>query len=714
MSLLHLEPLPARVTKGDLLRFVCEQGKLDGKRVGRIDIAGRLATIEVPDSCEARLLRALDGATLRDRRLRVWSIGEQRAIPAADHFQRLASLLELESDAEAQQILEQRQRLSADEAEQSGNCLVHLIVYEEFGGLGGRFLLTLGKRDRSKKLPWTRLQSGTPVLLSAQSSRGEVSWRGVVCERAESAITVAFNDPIEDDHEQPLYRLDLSSDEASRLRQRAALQQAGQAGQDRLAELRAILLGEAEPSFSEATSDPVLDAALNDSQREAVRLALSAHDLAIIHGPPGTGKTTTVVEVIRQAVRRGDKVLVCAPSNLAVDNLLERLLGHGERAVRLGHPARVLPQLRAHTLDLMVDHHADMRQARKLAKEAYGLFRQASKFTRARPEPGARRDMRQEGRALLADARRLEALAVERILDVAPILCSTTTGLDSEIIGQRRFNLLVIDEACQSTEPGCWIPLLRCDRVVLAGDHCQLPPTVLSKEAMRQGFGISLLERLIAEHGDAVTRLLTVQYRMHEQIMHFSSREFYEEQLQADSSVRNHRLCDLPGVRAEPLTETPVEFIDTAGASYEEEREPDGESRLNPQESAVVSRKVRGLVDAGVRPVDIAVIAPYAAQVRRLRQDLAGMEGLEIDSVDGFQGREKEAVVLSLVRSNTEGEIGFLGDVRRMNVALTRGRRKLLVVGDSATLSILPFYQRLFEYFEAIGSYHTVWEEPDS
>jgi ATP-dependent RNA/DNA helicase IGHMBP2 len=270
----------------------------------------------------------------------------------------------------------------------------------------------------------------------------------------------------------------------------------------------------------------------------------------------------------------------------------------------------------------------------------------------------------------------------------------------------------VIDEACQSTEPGCWIPLLRCDRVVLAGDHCQLPPTVLSREAAREGFGVSLLERLAAMHGDKVTRLLTVQYRMHEQIMRFSSSEFYDDQLEADATVCGHRLCELPGVTGSPLTETPVQFIDTAGASYDEEREPDGESRLNPQEAVLVARKVRALLDAGVQPVDIAVIAPYAAQVRRLRRVLAGIEGLEIDSVDGFQGREKEAVVLSLVRSNNEGEIGFLADVRRINVALTRARRKLLVIGDSATLSILPFYQRLFEYFESVGAYQTVWEEP--
>jgi superfamily I DNA and/or RNA helicase len=473
-----------------------------------------------------------------------------------------------------------------------------------------------------------------------------------------------------------------------------------------------VLLGEKAPQFEDLPTDYTpLDPALNPSQQEAVRFALSARDLAILHGPPGTGKTTTVVELIRQAIRRGAKVLACAPSNLAVDNLLERLLAGGEKAVRLGHPARVLPELRAHTLDLLVEEHDDVRLARKLAKEAYALFRKAARFTRARPEPGARRDMRQEAREMLADARRLESQAVEQVLNRATVLCATLTGLDSEVLGQRRFDLAVLDEACQSTEPGCWIPLLRSERVVLAGDHCQLPPTVLSREAVEQGYHVSLMERLVELYGNDVTRRLDVQYRMHESIMGFSSAEFYEGALLAAAAVSGHLLRDLPGVQANPLTETPLQFIDTAGAGFDEEVEPDGESRLNPAESRLVARKVRALLEAGVAAVDVAVIAPYAAQVRRLREEL-NVPGLEIDSVDGFQGREKEAVVLSLVRSNLEGEIGFLADVRRMNVAMTRARRKLLVVGDSATLAAHPFYQRFLEYVEVMEAYQTVWDEP--
>lgn len=451
---------------------------------------------------------------------------------------------------------------------------------------------------------------------------------------------------------------------------------------------------------------------MNQPQLAAVEFALSASDVAVVHGPPGTGKTTTVVELIRRAVARGEKVLACAPSNAAVDNLLDKLLAVGLEPVRLGHPARVAAKLRDRALDLMVQSHPDARQARKFAREARALFRKADKWTKAKPQPGEKQALRAEGRDLLAEARKLEQLAVERVLDSAPVVCATLTGVDSETLGKRRFDLAVLDEACQSTEPASWVPLLRADRVVLAGDPCQLPPTVLSPEAAERGLAVSLMERVMAQLGPGVSRLLTVQYRMHAAVMGFSSAEFYAGELIADESVIGHRLCDLPGVRAEPLTEAPVKFIDTAGASYDEEREEDTESRRNPQEAALTAKYVRALLDARVSATDIAVIAPYAAQVRRLRE-LLPVPGLEIDSVDGFQGREKEAVVLSLVRSNPEGEIGFLADVRRTNVALTRARRKLIVIGDSATLANHEFYGRMLSYFEQIGAYSSVWEEPE-
>ena len=304
----------------------------------------------------------------------------------AAHFQKLLRLLELESEAEKQAALRDAQRRSPADAEAAGYSLIHLIVREEDAGLGGRVLLTLEKRNQNLALPWTRLGVGTPVLLSEESAQAAgdaaLSWRGVVSRLYKDAIQVALAQWPETEAERPMFRLDRSTDEISRLRQRRAMEKAQAATDSRLAVLRDILLGKQPPAFQAESDVQPLNENLNVTQQAAVRFTLAAEDLAIIHGPPGTGKTTTVVELIRQMARRGQTVLACAPSNLAVDNLLERLVAAGENAIRLGHPARVLPELREHTLDALVENHPEMRQVNKLTREAIALRRQASKYTR--------------------------------------------------------------------------------------------------------------------------------------------------------------------------------------------------------------------------------------------------------------------------------------------------------------------------------------------
>jgi ATP-dependent RNA/DNA helicase IGHMBP2 len=710
MPLLHFEHLPPRAGKSDLLALLDRLGGLDGKRVGQIELIGDRATVEVPGGWEARLAQALDGAPLKGRKIRAWAEAPSGTASLGDeHFARLIRLSELEREAEADRARERAARVTRADAERGGDSLVDLVVVDEEAGLGGRYVLTLVKRQRTA-LPWTRLDAGSPVILSADAGDQKLALRGVVHQRRDSAILVAVAGLSDEAEDVERWRVDLSSDEISSQRQRSALERARAARGDRLAQLRAVLLGEREPQFDAPGDDAPLDTGLNAEQRASVNFALSARDVALIHGPPGTGKTRTVVELARRAVRRGDKVLACGPSNMAVDNLLARFAQAGERVVRLGHPARVMPELRAHTLDFLVERHEDVRLARKLVKDALALFRRAARTTRARPEPGARREMRAEAKSLLSDARRLEAQAVEHILDRADVVCATVTGLDDEVLGARPFDLAVIDEACQGTEPGSWIPIARASRLVLAGDHCQLPPTVLSDAARKQGFATSLFERLAGSLGSGVLRRLDVQYRMHRAIMEFSSREFYDAGLVADEAVSEHVLSELAGVSAAPATESPLEFVDTAGAGYDEQTEPDGESRFNPGEARLVCAKVKALLECNVPPSAIGVITPYAAQARLLSEWLALAE-LEIDTVDGFQGREKEAIVISLVRSNERGEIGFLADVRRMNVAMTRARRKLIVVGDSATLASDPFYARMIAFCESQGAYRTVWEE---
>ncbi len=627
-----------------------------------------------------------------------------RPLRADKHFSNLHRWLEMEGEAERQRLAQRRKIQSSEEAERTGETLLDMVVRSHTTGLGGRYLITLAKRRSPDRLPWHRFKVGSPILLSDNGDDSSESLQGVVSAKRNDTLEVAVDDWPAGDR----FRLDLSPDEVSRKRQASALQVAANAS-GRLGQLRDMLLGEREPTFQKNVKIPTeISQRLNPSQHQAIRHALAANDLAIIHGPPGTGKTTTVVEVIRLLVARGERVLACAPSNTAVDNLLERLLAIGEPAVRLGHPARVTEDLRQNTLDVLVGRHESMMIVHQMMREAEQIERKATKYTRGRPAPGFRGQQRQEARELKRQARIIEKQAVIEVLKDARVVCATTT-FDDSILDDLRFDVLVIDEACQSVEPGCWVPMKKANRIILAGDHLQLPPTILSDEAKREGFAVSMMERLVNHYGDQVTHQLTVQYRMNEKIMAFSSEHFYRNTLTADDSVRDHVLSDLPRFHSERVTDEPVTFIDTAGTGWQEEIEPDGLSKRNPQEGELVLKQVNALCEAGLNPSDIAVIAPYAAQVRWLREH-AIYDKLEIDTVDGFQGREKEAVVMSLVRSNDIGEIGFLSDARRMNVALTRAKRKLIIVGDSATLGTNDFFKSLLAWIEGTGSYKTAWE----
>ncbi|MDA1230239.1 MAG: AAA domain-containing protein [Planctomycetota bacterium] len=628
----------------------------------------------------------------------------KRPLLADQHFANMHRWLGMEGEAERERLAQRRKAQSSDTAERTGETLLDLVIRTHTTGLGGRYLITMAKRRSPDRMPWNRFKVGSPILLSDNRDDDGESLQGVVSACRVDSLEVAVDDWPSGDR----FRLDLSPDEVTRKRQAGALQSAAKA-KGRFAQLRDLLLGEREPTFHSNMKPPMdISQRLNPSQHDAIRHALASNDLAIIHGPPGTGKTTTVVEVIRLLVARGKRVLACAPSNTAVDNLLERLLALGEPAVRLGHPARVSEDLRQHSLDALVGRHESMMVVHQMMREAEQIERKADRYTRGRPAPGFRGQQRQEARELKRHARILEKQAISDLLKDARVICATTT-FDDSVLDDLRFDVLVIDEACQSVEPGCWVPLHRAGRLILAGDHLQLPPTILSDEAKREGYAVSMMERLINHYGDLITRQLTVQYRMHESIMGFSSEHFYNNSLTADESVRRHVLSDLPRIHSNLVSDDPVTFIDTAGTGWQEELEPEGLSKRNPEEGRLVLKQVNALCEAGLAPSDIAVIAPYAAQVRWLREN-AIYDQLEIDTVDGFQGREKEAVVISLVRSNSIGEIGFLSDARRMNVALTRAKRKMIIVGDSATLASDKFFQSLLAWIEETGSYRTAWE----
>ena len=629
-----------------------------------------------------------------------------------EYFECWYRFLKLESDAERERLSSRRESrkargMSNRAIEAQGDTLMHMVISDHRTGLGGRTIATFVKRQAQALLPWNRFRVGAPVVASDEDTLMDVA-NGVVCARSSSSVEVVFDEWPDG----KFFRLELSADEITRKRQQSAMLQALQ-GRGRIAQFRELLINDKEPQFFpikniQAVEASLVQSQLNKSQREAITHALGANDLAIIHGPPGTGKTTTVAELIRQAVSKGQRVLACAPSNTGVDNLLEKLVALRVDAVRIGHPARVLESLQEHTLDYLVEADPAMKVIREMRREAELLSSKAGRWTRAKPVPGAREDLKQEARRLRNDAKIFEQQIINTKLDRADVICATT-NYDPEILGDRTFDLGVIDEACQSTEPGYWPVVLRVEKLVLAGDHCQLPPTVLSKQAMLEGLSKSMMERLVERWDKLVTRQLTTQYRMHQKIMEFPSEHFYAGTLIADGSVAWHMLADLPGVQTESLDTQPVLFVDTSGADWTEELDPNGESKLNPREALWILKQVDALLDAGILPEQIAVIAPYSAQVRFLR-DRCSNNSVEIDTVDGFQGREKEVVLISLVRSNTQGEVGFLGDTRRMNVAMTRAKRRLIVIGDGSTLGRNAFFKKWIQNTENQGFYKSIWE----
>jgi len=624
------------------------------------------------------------------------SIGE--GLDLGEHIRRMAALLDAEREEERARLAEARGRLTLAEREARGLAVADAEAVEE-GALAGRAMVHYG-RPGGAPLGGARIGVGALVAVGLRREPREDAPVGVVARRTRNRLSLAFDEPPPDWATEGRVVLELEPSPVTWERLAGGLRRLLEEREGR--RWHGILVGD-RPRFLDRPRGPELPARLNAEQDAALDLAERALDVALVHGPPGTGKTTVLVEVIRRAVARGEQVLAVAPSNLAVDNLLERLLAAGVEGVRLGHPARVLPSLLAHTLEARVESHEAARIAGQLVEEALALRRDGRK-RRQRRGPGRfseAREAERRARELLAEARVLEARAEQEVLARAPVVLATLTGLDAPPLAGRRFALAVVDEATQAVEPAAILALLRADRAVLAGDHLQLPPTVLSAAAQEGGLGVSLFERLAALHGDSAKVTLAEQHRMNRLIMGYPSEALYGGALRAHPSVADH------AVDARPL-----EVVDTAGRGFEEETPPGSDSRQNPGEAELAAAEVARLLERGLLPREVALIAPYEAQVQRLRHLLGRWldEGLEVDTVDGFQGRAKEAVVVSLTRSNDAGEVGFLADVRRMNVAITRARKKLVVVGDGATVSRHPFYDGFFRYAQQLGAWCSAWE----
>ena len=499
-------------------------------------------------------------------------------------------------------------------------------------------------------------------------------------------------------------------DERTYLEMEKAINEVIKAKGNRLAELRDIILGKDSPTFL-PNKQPIHLPSLNTSQNIALNHIITAEDVAIVHGPPGTGKTTTIVKAIKQICATEKTILVCAPSNAAVDLLTERLWQEGVNTVRVGNISRVDESLINLTLEGRMASHPDTKNIKKVRKQAAELRRKGKRWKRS-----FNASDRAERKAIFAEARELENWAshleeriVDEILFNAEVITATLVGSKGRYIDKIKFRTLIIDEAAQALEPATWIPILSAKRVIFAGDPLQLPPTVKSFDAARKGFNITLMEKSM-ERIEA-TFLLNTQYRMHRDIMGFSNRQFYNNELLADDSVNNWSL----GI--DDYVNQAVEYIDTAGCGFDEKVNEESLSSYNPEEFLVLREHLILLLphfDNDNFPT-IGIISPYREQVLYMRtaieedSELADFD-LDVNTIDAFQGQERDIIYISLVRSNPKGIIGFLSDYRRMNVAMTRAKKKLVVIGDSATLGSHDFYQNFITYCEEIDAYRTAWE----
>ncbi len=622
----------------------------------------------------------------------------------AAFVRRTLELLDLEREAEIAEATLLQQRLTPEQLQQRGRCILNLEMTDVFFGLGGRAYVEMSPTNASQ-LPSHRMQTGDVVLIRSSSDDENEEPTGVISKVKREAITIALDEDLERELRGKL-RLDKVANDVTYKRLRDGLHLLERTEDAPGKMIRAIAFGDRPGHVPEAVDYEPFDKNLDPSQREAVGFALGAKEFSLIHGPPGTGKTTTVAELIHQAVRGRDKVLASAASNIAVDNLAEKLVARGLKVVRLGHPARLLPAVVDSSLDAQVERSDGRRLIRELRKDLDTVQKRLLR-TRSYHE---RKDLKTELRYLRRGIRETENGIVRSIIASAEVVLATNIGAADSKLRDVEFDLVVLDEAAQAIEASCWIPLLRGRRAVFAGDHRQLPPTIRSREAARGGLDVTLFERLADEFPDHC-RLLETQYRMHESIMNWSSEAMYNGRLIAHDSVRRHLLSELGGVEETEETTTPVLFIDTAGFDAPEQTDAENISRWNDGEAALVVEHVSRLVTAGVGTKQIGVITPYNAQVNVLRKRLSeAYPGLEVDTVDGFQGREKEAIVLSLVRSNDRGEVGFLAEERRLNVAITRARRHVAVIGDSATISSNAFLASLVEYLQTHGVHKSAWE----
>lgn len=615
------------------------------------------------------------------------------------YLQHQYELLQIEYEYEKEQFKQQTELMGIGRKIKRGMCWYPLNLGRNYYNALNQLVIEVERRE-DKDIEH-QFEYGRPVCFFTQDVSGKLNYLNFVAtvnyvDEDRMVVILPSVDALLALQSKEVVGVQLYFDETSYRLMFEALKQVIGAKNNRLAELRDIFHG-TQPA-STFSFHPLRFPWLNATQEEAVNKVLHAKDVAIVHGPPGTGKTTTLVEAVYETLHRENQVLVCAQSNMAVDWISEKLVDRGVSVLRIGNPSRVNDKMLSFTYERRFESHPDYPQLWSIRKAIRELY--------ARSRKGAEREaVRQKINSLKDRATELEIRINESLFSEARVIACTLVGSANRLLTGQKFGTLFIDEAAQALEAACWIPIRKADRVILAGDHCQLPPTVKAPEALRAGLGHTLMQTIVKNKPDTVS-LLKLQYRMNDEIMRFSSEWFYGGMLQSAPEVKYRSILDF---------DTPIEWINTEGLDCNEEFIGENYGRINKSEAELSIEQLKGYITKIGRErflderIDVGMISPYKAQVQYLRRLVRNdaffkpyRQAITINTVDGFQGQERDVILISLVRANEEGQIGFLNDLRRMNVAITRARMKLIIFGDASTLTRHAFYKKLYTYIESL------------
>lgn len=622
--------------------------------------------------------------------------------PSAD-LQRQYDLLQMEYEYEKETYRQQSERVGIHRKIQQGLCWYPVVPGKSYYNSLNQLVIEIERRD-DKEIEHN-FEYGRPVCFFTTNGTGSpryLNFSGIISYVQDDRMVVVLPTP------SALFDLQgvsselgvqLYFDETSYKTMFSALSGVMKAKNNRLAHLRDVLLG--KTPAGERKLFPVRFPWLNVTQEEAVNHVLAAKEVSIVHGPPGTGKTTTLVEAIYETLHRENQVMVCAQSNTAVDWISEKLVDRGINVLRIGNPTRVNDKMLSFTYERRFESHPDYSELwgiRKAIREIQSSFRKKS---HSEKETARNRLSRLRFRAT-----ELEVQIDTDLFSEARVIACTLVGSANRVLTNHTFTTLFIDEAAQALEAACWIAIGKADRVILAGDHHQLPPTIKCIEAARGGLDRTLMQKVAANKPETVS-LLKIQYRMHEDIMRFSSHWFYQDELKAAPEVSQR------GILA---YDTPVVWFDTADCDFEEDRLSESMSRINKQEAVLLVEQLQIYIEKITKErvldesIDFGLISPYKSQVQYIRGLIKRnaffkpfRKLITVHTVDGFQGQERDVIMISLVRANDQGNIGFLNDLRRMNVAITRARMKLIILGDASTLTKHAFYRELYKYITAHG-----------